>query len=68
MAFEEGRDTLICEHCGAKHKARWYRLPVREEQSIRCKACGDILRQGKSIRDYFNVELCDVEVGSSGSG
>ena len=59
MAFEEGSDTLICNHCGARHKACWYRLPVREEQSVRCKVCRNALTKGKSIRDYFNVELTD---------
>jgi hypothetical protein len=49
MAFEEGRDTLICEHCGAKHKARWYRLPVREEQSIRCKRAETSSRKERAL-------------------
>lgn len=57
MAFEEGIETLICPHCGAHHKASWYRLPVREEQSVRCKACREPLTLGKGVKDYYDVEL-----------
>jgi hypothetical protein len=61
MAFQEGVQTLICQHCGARHRASWYRLPVREEQLVRCKACQNPLLQGKGIRDYFAVELIEAE-------
>jgi NMD protein affecting ribosome stability and mRNA decay len=60
MAFEEGTETLVCAHCGASHKAKWYRLPVREEYSIHCQACRKTLKEGKGVRDYFDVKLTKV--------
>ena len=60
MAFQQGTDTLTCPHCGARHKARWDRLPVREEYSIRCKSCRSVLTEGKSNKDYFAVELTEA--------
>jgi ribosomal protein S27E len=60
MAFQEGTETLICQHCGACHKAKWYRLPVREQYLIRCKACGETLTEGKGVIDYFDVKLMEA--------
>lgn len=60
MAFQEGIETLICPHCAAHHKATWQRLPVRDEQLVRCKRCRKPVLQGKGIRDYFDVELTEA--------
>ena len=57
MAFQEGIETLICRQCGAEHKARWYRLPVKEPYSVRCRACRAILAEGNGTLDYFEIEL-----------
>jgi transposase-like protein len=57
MAFQVGTATLNCPHCGASHKARWHRLPVREAYSIKCRACEDTLAEGKGTTDYFDVQL-----------
>jgi hypothetical protein len=57
MAFQSGIDALICPHCGARHKAQWERLPVREEQSLRCLSCRQWLLTAKGVKDYFDVEL-----------
>lgn len=57
MAFQSGIDTLTCPHCGARHKATWERLPVREEHSLRCLSCRQPLLAGKGIKDYFSLEL-----------
>jgi len=55
MAFEERTDTLTCEACGTVHSAYWHRLPVREWQMVRCHVCGEIMIEGKSIKDYVAV-------------
>lgn len=57
MAFEEGTDQLDCKACGAEHKARWYRMPVRDSAKLGCKKCGGVLFEGKSIREYHEVTL-----------
>lgn len=57
MAFETGTDELVCPSCGAKHVAKWSRMPVREHMTIRCKACGAIAHQSKTVRDYYDVML-----------
>lgn len=57
MAFQEGTETITCPHCGAKHEARWYRLPVRDRYSIKCQGCGGILAEGKGLRDYLSVRM-----------
>jgi hypothetical protein len=57
MAFEEGTDRLICPDCGAEHVAKWSRMPVREMQTVGCKACGGILFKGRTVHDYFEVDL-----------
>jgi transposase-like protein len=58
MAFEEGTARLVCPACGAEHKARWSRIPVREVERISCQSCHGILLQENTIRAYFDVELC----------
>ena len=60
MAFQEGTETLTCPHCGTHHKASWHRLPVRDEQLVRCKACRKPMLHGKSVKDYFDVELANA--------
>ena len=57
MAFEEGIEELACQACGAKHHARWSRMPVRERVRLDCKACGGILYEGKTVRDYGEPRL-----------
>ena len=57
MAFESGLETLICRHCEARHKVSWERIPVREEQSLSCKACHKPLLTGKGVKEYFDLEL-----------
>jgi hypothetical protein len=57
MAFQSGTDTLICQHCGSRHKATWERLPVREEHSLRCLSCRQQLLAGKGVKEYFDLEL-----------
>ena len=60
MAFQQGTDALICEHCGARHTGRWDRLPVREEQFVPCKACRNPLIKGKSVKYYHDVKLIET--------
>ena len=57
MAFESGVDELTCAHCGAGHKVRWERLPVREEQSLHCLSCRQPLLSGKGVKEYFDLSL-----------
>lgn len=57
MAFQEGTEEIACRACGAVHTARWYRLPVREPLTIRCKSCGGVAYAANTIRDYTDVEL-----------
>lgn len=57
MAFEEGSAELSCPSCSADHIAKWSRMPVREQQRIRCKACKGVLFEGNTHRDYFQVNL-----------
>lgn len=57
MAFQEGTDEIVCRACGANHTARWYRMPVKEALTIRCKACGSVIITGNSIREYTDVTL-----------
>lgn len=57
MAFDGKTEFLTCPGCNAVHKARWYRMPVKEHQTIRCKACGNIIFQGNSIKDFADVKL-----------
>lgn len=57
MAFEEGTDRIVCRECKAVHVARWYRMPVRERLTIRCKSCGQIAYTANANRDYIDVAL-----------
>ena len=57
MGFETGTDRLTCPDCGAKHKAKWERMPLREWQRHRCQKCDSVLVQGNSVKDYVSVIL-----------
>ena len=57
MAFETGTETLICPDCNAEHKAKWYRLPVRDEATADCAVCGTNMVRGRRLRDYIGIEL-----------
>jgi uncharacterized C2H2 Zn-finger protein len=57
MALQEGSEVLVCQRCGAHHKARWYRLPVRDEQLVRCPDCNNPLVQGKGVKEHFESTL-----------
>lgn len=57
MAFEEGTQELTCAACGAVHKARWSRMPVRERARVPCEKCRGTLYEGNTVRDYFEVRL-----------
>jgi hypothetical protein len=57
MALQEGTDVLVCKRGGAHHKARWYRLPVRYEQLVRCQICNNPIVQGKGVKEYFESTL-----------
>lgn len=59
MAFEIGTETLVCPTCSAKHIAKWSRMPVRDQITIRCQACGAIAHQSKTVRDYYDVQLIE---------
>lgn len=59
MAFETGTETLVCPTCNAQHLAHWSRMPVKELASIRCQACGAIVHQSNTVRDYFDVQLTE---------
>jgi uncharacterized Zn finger protein len=52
MPFESRIDQIICKVCGSEHDVRWHRIPFREPVTLRCKACGEIMLQGNTIRDY----------------
>lgn len=56
MAFEEGTEKITCPDCGMLHKAKWYRLPVREPIKVHCKACDAVMRSAKTVRDYYDVQ------------
>lgn len=55
MAFESGTDRLTCPECGAKHNAKWERIPVREWQVHRCQKCDGVLLKRSSVKDYVSV-------------
>ena len=57
MAFETGKETVICPHCGAEHSVRWHRIPFREPFKLICKCCGETMREGRSIADYDDPKL-----------
>lgn len=57
MAFEEGREVMVCPACSACHDARWSRMPVKEPMKVRCQACGSVMYDAKSHRDYHEVRL-----------
>lgn len=57
MAFEEGNEELACRSCGAAHQLRWSRNIFREISTVNCLKCGGIVYHGKSLRDYFSVDL-----------
>ena len=57
MAFETGTETLVCPTCSAKHVALWSRMPLKELATIHCQACGVIVHQSNTVRDYFEVLL-----------
>lgn len=61
MAFQEGTETLTCPDCGAKHTARWSRMPFRESQKVRCRACPGLIVNGKLVHDYYDVTLTSGE-------
>lgn len=57
MAFESGTDRLVCTACGVAHEAKWERLPVRENQIVRCRACAATMVSGRLNRDYAAVRI-----------
>lgn len=57
MAFEEGSDAMTCPSCGSRHRAKWYRLPLREPFMVQCQRCPSVMRRGKSWKDYEEVTL-----------
>lgn len=57
MAFEERTEEKTCSACGTLHRLRWARLPVRELTTVKCCACGHVMFRGKSVRDYYEVQL-----------
>lgn len=59
MAFETGTVELACPACGARHRVRWSRLPVRERFKLRCVACGGTLAERKDVKDYEQPVLLD---------
>jgi len=59
MAFEDGTNEKICPACGAQHKLKWHRMPVRERTTIECLSCDGRLYQGNSTHDYYEVRLID---------
>ena len=63
MAFEHGTDNLTCKACGAEHSVPWDRIPFREQATIRCKVCREIMLQANTVRDYDEPVL--VRRGSS---
>lgn len=59
MAFEDRTDELTCQACGAKHVAKWSRMPMKEPHRIGCRRCRAILVEGASVRDYHDVYLSE---------
>ncbi len=57
MAFEDSTEVMTCHACKADHSVKWSRMPVRERLTVRCKACGDVLFEGNTVRDYYDVIL-----------
>lgn len=57
MAFQTGKETVICPHCGAEHIVRWHRIPIREQFRLTCRRCGQTMREGRSIADYDEPRL-----------
>lgn len=57
MAFEDGTMALTCPDCKAEHLARWSRMPVRERQQLRCKACKAVLYEGNTVKDFVDLNL-----------
>jgi hypothetical protein len=61
MAFEEGTAEITCSACKARHEVKWSRMPVREQVTLKCRACRAILFSGSSVRDYDQPTLIDNE-------
>jgi predicted Zn finger-like uncharacterized protein len=57
MAFEERTEELVCPTCGAKHRVRWSRMPVRERSTVECLSCTGLLFAGNTVKDYYQVDL-----------
>ncbi len=55
MAFESRTDRLVCPACGVAHEAKCERLPVRENQIVRCRACAATMISGRLNRNYVAV-------------
>jgi transcription elongation factor Elf1 len=60
MAFEEGEAQFECPACNALHTAKWSRMIVREQSTLRCQACNEIMYQGNSARDFYGLALVAV--------
>jgi DNA-directed RNA polymerase subunit M/transcription elongation factor TFIIS len=56
MAFQNGNHQITCPSCARVHIAYWHRQIVREAYQLFCKACGEVMREGKAIFDYYRVE------------
>ena len=57
MAYEERTETLSCSECGALHRAVWFRMPVKEWQSVQCRRCQHVMVSGNSTHAYAEPVL-----------
>lgn len=61
MAFEEGKTLLTCKACGAVHRVRWFRSPMREPMKLRCLGCSGVLYEGTTVHVYDESTLQRAE-------
>lgn len=61
-------EECICNGCGSVHQIKEFRLPVRDEDSLHCQVCGEMLKDWNGATgwqlvrtDKMKYRGCDIE-------
>ena len=56
MTWEKGHKLFECSGCGAKWRASYFNVPVREKGSFDCTDCGTQVLRWNGSTDYDDWE------------
>ena len=58
-----GTEEIVCKECGANHLVGYRDYPARDSGKEHCLACGGVLIEWNSSRDYTVLQLLKPKGG-----